>query len=218
MEYQRTYYEELPQKIASASTDILRGISDAAEVETQRTQRRPAESVAEPAQKPAVRINMATLLAMALAAPVCLPAYGSLVLWAGVHTGSRQAHDPAWILRMPSGRPHGRIASRRRIVPRRSRGQRVCRWRRGMEKEAARRSGHAASVRRDGQSCAVENNEEILRRDGSLGNIRKQRGAASPKPCHSLCACVGNLTLLIRLRRFRLRCPYRTCILFLTMY
>jgi hypothetical protein len=96
-------HEELPQKIATASADILRGISDAAEVEAWRAQGRLAESVAEPAQTPAVRLNTATLLPMALAAPVSLPAYGSLMLRAGFHIGSGQGHDPVRILRMPSG-------------------------------------------------------------------------------------------------------------------
>jgi hypothetical protein len=103
MEYQKAYYEELPQKIATASTEILRGISDAAEAEARRAQGRLAENMAELAQKLAVRINMATLLPMGLAALVSLLAYGSLMLWAGFHIGSGQAHDPAWILRMPSG-------------------------------------------------------------------------------------------------------------------
>jgi hypothetical protein len=103
MDYQRTYYEELPQKIATASTDILRGLSDAAEVEARRAQGRLAESVAELAQKLAVRINTATLLLMGLTALVSLLAYGSLMLWAGFRTGSGQAHDPVWIMRMPSG-------------------------------------------------------------------------------------------------------------------
>ena len=103
MEYQRTYYEELPQKIATASTDILRGISDAAEAEARRAQGRLAESVAELAQKLAVRINMATLLPMGLAALVSLLAYGSLMLWAGFRLGSGRAHPPELLLRMPSG-------------------------------------------------------------------------------------------------------------------
>ncbi|MDR2819949.1 MAG: hypothetical protein LBB60_05415 [Desulfovibrio sp.] len=68
MEYQRTYYEELPQKIATASTDILRGISDAAEAEARRAQGRLAESVEELAQKLAVRINMARRIRRATAA------------------------------------------------------------------------------------------------------------------------------------------------------
>jgi hypothetical protein len=103
LEYQRTYYEELPAKIAATSADILQGFSEAADREAARAQHHLAESVAELAQKLAVRINMATLLPMGLVALVSLLAYGSLMLWAGFHAGSGQAYDPAWILRMPSG-------------------------------------------------------------------------------------------------------------------
>jgi hypothetical protein len=103
MEYQRAYYEELPQKIAAASLEILNGISDAADREAARAQRHLAESVAELAQKLAVRINMATLLPMGLAALISLLAYGSLMLWAGYGLGSGRAHPPELLLRMPSG-------------------------------------------------------------------------------------------------------------------
>jgi hypothetical protein len=103
MEYQKAYYEDLPQKIATASTEILQKISNVAEAEARRAQGKLAENVAELAQKLAVRINMATLLPMALSALVSLLAYGSLMVWAGFQIGSGQGHDPAWILRMPSG-------------------------------------------------------------------------------------------------------------------
>jgi hypothetical protein len=103
MEHQRSYYDALPQNIAAASLEIINGISDAAEAEARRAQGRLAESVAELAQKLAMRINMAALLPMGLAALVSLLAYGSLMLWAGFRIGSGQAHDPVWILRMPSG-------------------------------------------------------------------------------------------------------------------
>jgi hypothetical protein len=103
MEYQKAYYEELPQKIATASTEIMREISIAAEMEARRAQGRLAESVAELAQKLALRLNMAALLPMGLVALVSLLAYGSLMLWAGFQIGSGQGRDTAWILRMPSG-------------------------------------------------------------------------------------------------------------------
>jgi hypothetical protein len=103
MEYQKAYYEELPQKIVTASTEILQKISDFAEAEARRAQGRLAESVAEQARKLSLRVNMETLLSMGLAALVSLLAYGSLMLWAGFQTGSGQGHDPVWILRMPSG-------------------------------------------------------------------------------------------------------------------
>ena len=102
LEYQRAYYEDLPQKIATASVDILHGLSEAAEAEARLAQGRLAESVAELAQKLAVRINLSTLLPMGLCALVCLLAYGSLSMWSGYRLGSGQAHSPEWLLRMPS--------------------------------------------------------------------------------------------------------------------
>lgn len=110
MEYQRTYYEELPQKIAAVSTDILRGISEAAEAEARRAQVRLAESVADLAQKLAVRSKLSTLLPMAFYALVCLLAFGSLTMWAGFRIGSGQPYDTFRILRMPSGVLMGGIA------------------------------------------------------------------------------------------------------------
>ena len=103
MEYQRAYYEELPQKIAAASADILHGLSEAAEAEARLAQGRLAEKVAELAQKLAVRINFSTLLPMGVCALVCLLAFGSLSMWAGYCLGSRYVQDLTMILRMPSG-------------------------------------------------------------------------------------------------------------------
>ena len=103
LEYQRTYYEELPQKIAAASTEILQGISVAAEKEMGRAQSLLAENVAEQARKLSLRINMETLLPMGLVAVICLLAYGSLLMWAGYCLGSRYVQDMTLILRMPAG-------------------------------------------------------------------------------------------------------------------
>jgi hypothetical protein len=103
MEYQRVYYEELPAKIATASAEILRGLSAAADKEVAAAQDRLAESVAEQAKNLSVRVNLVSLLPMGLTALVCLLLYGSLLLWAGFRIGSGQAHPPDFLLRMPSG-------------------------------------------------------------------------------------------------------------------
>jgi hypothetical protein len=102
-EYHRTFYDELPEKIASASTEILRGISIAAEAEARKAQNLLAESVVEQARKLSVRINMETLVPLFVLALVCLLAFGSLSMWAGFCLGTGQAQDMALILRMPSG-------------------------------------------------------------------------------------------------------------------
>jgi len=103
LEYQRAYYEGLPAKIAAASTDVLQGITVAAEAEAQRAQSTLAESVVEQARKLSLRINMETLLPMGLVALVCLLGYGSLLMWAGYRLGSGQGYCPEWLLRVPSG-------------------------------------------------------------------------------------------------------------------
>ena len=103
MEYQKFYYEELPAKIAAASTEVLQGFSEAAEAEARRAQSLLAESVAEQARKLSLRINMETLLPLGVLALVCLLAYGSLLMWAGFCLGSGQVQSMALILRMPSG-------------------------------------------------------------------------------------------------------------------
>jgi hypothetical protein len=103
LEYQRVYYEALPQKIAVASTEILQGISIAAEKEAGRAQSLLAERVAGLAEKMSLRVNIETLLPMGLVALVCLLIYGSLLMWAGICLGSGRAHPPEWLLRVPSG-------------------------------------------------------------------------------------------------------------------
>ena len=103
MEYQKFYYEELPAKIAAASTEVLQGFSEAAEAEARRAQSMLAESVAEQARKLSLRINIETLLPLGVLTLVCLLGYGSLLLWAGFCLGSGQVQSMALILRMPSG-------------------------------------------------------------------------------------------------------------------
>jgi len=103
MEYQRAYYEELPPKIAAASTEILQEISVAAEKEMGRAQSLLAENVAEQARKMSLRLNVETLLPMGLVALLCLLAYGSLLMWAGYCLGTGYMQDIALILRVPSG-------------------------------------------------------------------------------------------------------------------
>ena len=103
LEYQRTCYEALPEKIAGASKDVLQGITLAAEKETAAAQAKLTKSVVEQAQKLSVELNYATLLPMGIAALVCVLAFGSLTMWAGYCLGSKRIQDMALMLRMPSG-------------------------------------------------------------------------------------------------------------------
>lgn len=103
LEFQRTFYNDLPQQIGATATEILQGIALAAEKEAAAAQSRLADCVVEQAKRLSTKINYATLLPMVVAALVCMMLFGSLLLWAGYCLGSRQVHEMFWILRMPSG-------------------------------------------------------------------------------------------------------------------
>lgn len=64
MEYQRIYYEALPEKIAGASRTIMDGITAAAEKETAVAQAKLTDSVVQGAQYLASKIQCARLVPM----------------------------------------------------------------------------------------------------------------------------------------------------------
>ena len=103
MEYQRIYYEALPEKIAGASRAIMDGMAAAAEKETAAAQARLTDSVVREARNLASRIQYARLVPMGLLALICLLAYGSLMLWAGFRIDTGRDVPLAAILHMPSG-------------------------------------------------------------------------------------------------------------------
>jgi hypothetical protein len=65
MEYQRAFYETLPDKIAGSSTAVLQSISAVAEKEAAAAQARLADCVVEQTQRLSSTINYTTLLPMA---------------------------------------------------------------------------------------------------------------------------------------------------------
>ena len=103
LEYQRAYYEALPDKIAGASKAIMDGISAAAEKETAAAQARLTDSVVEEARNLASKIQYAKLVPMGLFALICLLAYGSMMLWAGFRMDTGSDIPMAVVLYMPSG-------------------------------------------------------------------------------------------------------------------
>lgn len=103
MEYQRVYYEALPDKIAGASRAIMDGMAAAAERETAAAQARLAESVVKEAQNLASKIQYGKLVPLWLLALICLLAYGSLMLWAGFRIDTGRNIPLVAILHMPSG-------------------------------------------------------------------------------------------------------------------
>ena len=103
LEYQRIFYEALPDRIADASREVMDGISAAAASETAAAQARLTESVVEQAERLSGKIHYATLVPLGIAALICLLVFGSLMLWAGFCIGSGQSLPPAALLNMPSG-------------------------------------------------------------------------------------------------------------------
>lgn len=103
LEYQRVYYEALPEKIAGASRAIMDGMAAAAEKETAAAQARLTDSVVQEAQNLASKIQYGKLVPMWLLALICLQAYGSLMLWAGFRIDTGRDVPLALLLHMPSG-------------------------------------------------------------------------------------------------------------------
>ena len=103
MEYQRIYYEALPEKIAGASRTIMDGMAAAAEKETAAAQARLTDSVVEEEPNLASKIKIGKLVPMWLFALICLLAYGSLMLWAGFRIDTGRDVPLAAVLHMPSG-------------------------------------------------------------------------------------------------------------------
>ena len=103
MEYQRVYYEALPDKIAGASRAIMDGMAAAAEKETATAQARLTDSVVEEARNLASKIQYGKLVPMWLLALICLLAYGSLMLWAGFRIDTGRDMPLAAVFQMPSG-------------------------------------------------------------------------------------------------------------------
>ncbi len=103
LEYQRIYYEALPEKIAGASRAIMDGMAAAAEKETAAAQAKLTKSVVKEAEYLASKIQYGKLVPLWLLALICLLAYGSLMLWAGFRIDTGRDIPLAEVLHMPSG-------------------------------------------------------------------------------------------------------------------
>ena len=103
MDYQRIYYEALPEKIAAASRTIIDGMAAAAERETAAALAKLTDSVVQEAQNLASKIQYGKLVPIWLLALICLLAYGSLMLWAGFRIDTGRDVPLAALLHMPSG-------------------------------------------------------------------------------------------------------------------
>ena len=101
MEYQRIYYEALPEKIAGASRAIMDGMATAAEKETAAAQARLTDSVVREARNLASRIQLGKIFSLAIAAIIGLFGYSALCMWAGFQLGVREVRPIYEILLIP---------------------------------------------------------------------------------------------------------------------
>lgn len=103
MEYQRTYYEELPERISKKTMEIFGGLSQAVEKEVTLAQSRLAESVVKQAENLSMKTHIHTWLKWGALTLIFLLLHGSLLMWIGFRIGSGQTQPPAMLLRMPVG-------------------------------------------------------------------------------------------------------------------
>ncbi len=107
LEYQRAFYETLPEKISGASGAILAQFSAAADKEIAHAQSRLAEAVVEQAKTLSTKMRLSALVIPGLGALVSLLLFGCLLMWAGYCIGAggvqNQTQPLAMLLRMPVG-------------------------------------------------------------------------------------------------------------------
>ncbi len=88
LEYQRTFYEALPDKISGTSGAIFAQLSAAADKEIAHAQSRLAEAVVEHAKNLSTQMRLSALVIPGLGALVALLLYGCLLMWAGYCIGA----------------------------------------------------------------------------------------------------------------------------------
>ena len=87
MEYQKTYYEQLPKKISDTTSELLRRVRETADREAANAQNRLIQSVIEQTEKLTARVHIMPLMPIYLLIILCLMAFGSVTYWAGLSAG-----------------------------------------------------------------------------------------------------------------------------------
>jgi len=100
LEYQKNFYDFLPEKIAQVTADIFKELSVAVDKEVARAQGKLTEDVVEQTKKLSLKIHAQALIMWGTFVLVLLLLYGSLLLWAEYDIGSGQAHPPLLLLKM----------------------------------------------------------------------------------------------------------------------
>lgn len=102
LEYQRSYYEEIPKKIRETTADIFKDLSGVAEKEVAAAQTRLSEYVVKRAQELSLKIHVRDWFIWGSFALFLHLVYGSLLLWAGYGMAAGLMKIPP-VLQMPVG-------------------------------------------------------------------------------------------------------------------
>ena len=103
MEYQRDYYEKMPERIQQVTENICQSIQGLAAQEAEKAQNQLVESVIEQSQNLSMRLNYISLVIWGTVLIIVCMLSGAALMWAGYSLGSGQTHPPAIMLRMPVG-------------------------------------------------------------------------------------------------------------------
>lgn len=103
LEYQRAYYEVLPEKIRAATQEILAEWSVAARKNAAAPQKTKLKKAGEQTNVISLKELMQPWFVWALLTFCLLLLYGSLSMWAGYSIGSGQTQPPGLLMRMPVG-------------------------------------------------------------------------------------------------------------------
>ena len=87
MEYQKTYYEQLPKKITDSTSELLKRVRETADREVANAQNRLIQSVIEQTEKLTARVHIIPLMPSYLLIILCLTVFGSMTYWAGLCAG-----------------------------------------------------------------------------------------------------------------------------------
>lgn len=103
LEYQKTFYLDLPEIITRKAEKLCMDIGKAAEKEVALAQGKLAESVVEQAKNLNLKSKLSTLVLIGLFALVLFFLTCSLMMWAGYRIGTGGSQMPEIMFRMPSG-------------------------------------------------------------------------------------------------------------------
>ena len=107
LEYHKSFYEQIPGRLAEITKLISEGMEVTAKHEVEKAQgvlaQMLAQTVVEQAKGLAKTLDMSSLIMSGTILVVALCAFGSLTMWFGYSLGSGQTHPAAAILAMPAG-------------------------------------------------------------------------------------------------------------------